>query len=85
MPVSAIPKLGVIVRVNIDKDDIEFSPDPPGGRARMDLLRGAKIFIPFDPLEGFADALRTTEVRVEMEQRSVDGGEPVTLDEIFED
>ena len=38
----------------------------------MPLEQRAKIFIPFDPLEGFSDALRSAELRVEMEKRAQD-------------
>ena len=36
-----------------------------GGRRRMPLEDRAKIFSPFDPLQGFREALRTKEREVE--------------------
>lgn len=36
-----------------------------GGRAPMPLDERAKIFAPFDPLDGFRDALRAKEREVE--------------------
>lgn len=53
-------------------DPFALRPSPPGGRQRMPLEQRAKIFIPFDPLEGFSDALRSAELRVEMEKRAQD-------------
>lgn len=38
-----------------------------GGRPRMPLEDRAKIFSPFDPLQGFREALRRVEEEVERE------------------
>ncbi len=40
-----------------------WPPPPPTGR--MPLEQRAKIFIPFDPLKGFQDALREKERELE--------------------
>ena len=41
--------------------------DPPAlPRPRMPLSQRAKIFIPFDPLKGYQDALREKEQEAEM-------------------
>ena len=69
MRASAIRRLGAIVPV---PEPFALRPAPPGGRQRMPLAQRAKIFIPFDPLEGFSDALRSAELRVEMEKRAQD-------------
>ena len=51
--------------------------DPPVlPRPRMPLKQRAKIFIPFDPLKGYQEALREKEREVEarMERRGMDSG-----------
>ncbi|MBQ9069112.1 MAG: hypothetical protein IJ131_08645 [Eggerthellaceae bacterium] len=40
-----------------------WPPEPPTGR--MPLEQRAKIFIPFDPLKGFAEVLREKERELE--------------------
>ncbi len=44
-----------------EEAELKRSPAPPGGRRRMPCSLRAKIFMPFDPLDGFSDALGTAE------------------------
>jgi hypothetical protein len=44
-----------------EEAELKRSPAPPGGRKRMPCSLRAKIFMPFDPLDGFSDALGTAE------------------------
>ena len=53
------------------------NPEPPQlPRPRMPLSQRAKIFIPFDPLRGYQDALREKEREAEAAHR-----ERVRIDE----
>ena len=56
---------------------------PPQGsrvpRRRMSLEDRAKIFVPFDPLEGFRRALRKVEREVEAATLDERGGEDAVL------
>lgn len=42
-------------------------------RARMPLSERAKIFIPFEPLAGFREAMRAKEIEVELAMTEGDG------------
>ena len=42
-------------------------------RPRMPLSQRAKIFIPFDPLKGYQDALREKEHEAEMQHNELGG------------
>lgn len=42
-------------------------------RPRMPRSQRAKIFIPFDPLKGYQDALREKELEVEMQHYELTG------------
>ena len=48
-----------------DYDEQHEQPLPHLPRPRMPLSQRAKIFIPFDPLKGFQDALRQKEREAE--------------------
>ena len=52
-----------------DAPDMLVCPAPPNGRKRMSLCQRAKIFVPFDPLEGFSAALAATELAYETQHR----------------
>lgn len=47
----------------------------------MPLEQRAKIFVPFDPLEGFSDALRAVELQLEEERREKKAAWHEELDE----
>lgn len=49
----------------LDYKSQSFRPNPPCGRLRMSVERRAKIFMPFDPLDGFSAALRAVELEPE--------------------
>ena len=42
-------------------------------RGKMPMSERAKIFIPFDPLKGFTEALRAKELEVELAMTEGDG------------
>ena len=52
----------------VSDDDIKARLTP-SGRPRMALTDRAKIFIPFEPLKGFAEALREREEAIDDEFR----------------